>query len=113
MGKWLTIAVPSLLWCPSGNRHASPVATVGHVAHTRLLVVPTSMMGTLTSRIVATVGHVAHARLLLAPTAVTGTLTLADLCYCWTHGTCTVAATAHSSDAHSDISVPLLPLEEG
>jgi hypothetical protein len=72
MGKRPATAIPSLLWCPSSNGHASPVATVGHVAHARLLLVLTSTR-TLTSRTVATVGHVAHVRFLLAPTAVIDT----------------------------------------
>jgi hypothetical protein len=49
---------------------------------------------------IATTGHVAHTQLLLAPTAVMGTLTSVDRCYCWTHGTHTVAVSAHSSDGH-------------
>jgi hypothetical protein len=43
---------------------------------------------------------VAHARLLLAATAVMGTQTSVDRCYCCTRGTHTVAASAHSSDGH-------------
>jgi hypothetical protein len=50
----------------------------------------------------------AHAQLLLALTALTGTLTSVDRCYCWTRGTSMVAASAHSSDGHSNISGLLL-----
>jgi hypothetical protein len=82
----------------STNGRVSPVTTVRHVAHARLLLAPTSASGTLTSRTVFTVGHVTHAWLLLVPTVVTGTLTSADRCYCWTRGIRTVAASAHSSD---------------
>jgi hypothetical protein len=108
------------------------------MALARLLLGPTAVMGTLTSvdrcycwicgtRTVATsahtsnghsdisdvtvVGHVAHAQLLLAPTAAMGTLTSVDLCTCWTCGTSTVAASAHSINGHSDISRPLLLLD--
>jgi hypothetical protein len=130
MGKWPAVVVLSLLWCRSSNGRASPVATIGHVAHARLLLVPTSAIGTLTSQIVATVehmahmwlllvptlamstltsqtiatvGHVAHTRLLLVPTAVMSTLTLAGCCYCGGRGTRVVAASAHISDGHFDI----------
>jgi hypothetical protein len=111
MGKRSTAAVLSLLWCPNSNGHALPIATVEHMAHEWLLLAPTSVTGTLTSQTAATVGHVAHARLLLAPTLVTFTLISAEHCYCWTCGTCTVAASAHSSDGHSNISVTLLLLD--
>jgi hypothetical protein len=49
--------------------------------------------------------------LLLVPTVATGTLTSADHWYCLTRGTRTVAASAHNSDGHSDISGPLLLLD--
>jgi hypothetical protein len=111
MGKRAAAAVPSLLWCPSSNGRASPVATVGHVTHARLLLAPTSVTGTLISQTVATVAHVAHARLLLAPIAVTGTLTLADRCYYWTRGTRAIATSAHYNDEHSNISGSLLLLD--
>jgi hypothetical protein len=57
---------------------------------------------------VATVGHVAHTRLLLAPTAVMGHMTSDDRCYCGARGTRTVATSGHNSDGLSDISGPLL-----
>jgi hypothetical protein len=85
MGKWPVAAVSSLLWCPSSNRRASPIATT---------------MGTLTSRTIATVRHVAHAQLLLAPTVPMGGPISMDRCYCWTRGTCAVAASAHISDGN-------------
>jgi hypothetical protein len=137
-GKRPAAAVPLLLWCPSSNGCTSPIATVGHVVHTLLLLAPTSVIDTLTSWTVPTMGHVAHTRLLLAPTAVMGTLTSVDRCYCWTRahawlllapiamtgiltsvyhcyywtrGTRTIAASAHSSDGHSDMSGLLLLLD--
>jgi hypothetical protein len=111
MGNRPAATVPSLLWCPSSNGCVSPIATLGHMTDTRLLLPPTSATGTLTSRTVATMGHVAHARLLLAPTAAMNTMTSVDRCYCSTGGTRTVAASTHISDRHSDISGPLLLLE--
>jgi hypothetical protein len=57
---------------------------------------------------VATVGHVAHTRLLLAPTAVMGHMTSDDCCCCGARGTCTVATSGHNNDGLSDISGPLL-----
>jgi hypothetical protein len=60
---------------------------------------------------VATVGHVAHARVMLELTAMMCTLTSVNHCYCWTRGTRTVAASVYSSDEHSDISGPLLLLD--
>jgi hypothetical protein len=74
MDKCLVAVVPSLLWCPTSNGRASPIATVGE--------------------------HMARVRLLLGPTAATGRLTSAARCYC--RGTCvissgvTVAATVPS-----------------
>jgi hypothetical protein len=53
----------------------------------------------------------ANTRLLLGPTTVMGTPTSVNCCYCWTCGTRTVAARAYSSDRHFDISGPLLLLE--
>jgi hypothetical protein len=49
MGNQPIAAIPSLLWCPSSDRRALPIATVGHVAHARLLLAPTVAMGGLTS----------------------------------------------------------------
>jgi hypothetical protein len=62
-------------------------------------------------RPVATVGNVAHTQLLLVPTAAMDTLTLGDHSYCWTCGTRTVTASAHNSDGNSDISRSLLLLD--
>jgi hypothetical protein len=50
---------------------------------------------------VATIGHVARARLLLVPTA-TGRMTSDDSCYCWAHGTRGVSTSPHSSDGLYD-----------
>jgi hypothetical protein len=58
--------------------------------------------------IVATIRHMARTRLLLAPTVVTGRMTSDDHCYCRAHGTRAVATSAHSSDGLSDISGLLL-----
>jgi hypothetical protein len=49
MGNQPIAAIPSLLWCPSSDRRVLPIATVGHVAHARLLLAPTVAMGSLTS----------------------------------------------------------------
>jgi hypothetical protein len=74
------------------------------MTHTRFLLASTAATGTLTS-----VDHCycwtrdTHTQLLLVPTAAMGTLTSADHCYYWTCGTHTVAASAHSSDGHSDL----------
>jgi hypothetical protein len=37
---------------------------------------------------------------MLAPTAAMAGLTSVNSCYCWTHGTCVVAASVHNSDGH-------------
>jgi hypothetical protein len=57
---------------------------------------------------VATVGHVAHTQLLLVPTAMTSHMTSDDHCYCGACGTLTVSTGPHSSDRLSNISGPLL-----
>jgi hypothetical protein len=50
----------------------------------------------------------AHMRLLIASTALMGHMTSADRCYCGASDTCVGATSAHSSDGPSDISRPLL-----
>jgi hypothetical protein len=110
-GKRPAAAVPLLLWCPSSNGCTSPIATVGHVVHTLLLLAPTAVMGTLTSVDRCYCWTRAHAWLLLVPIAMTGILTSVYHCYYWTRGTRTIAASAHSSDGHSDMSGLLLLLD--
>jgi hypothetical protein len=52
---------------------------------------------------IATVRHVARTRLLLAPIAVTGRMTLDDHCYYGARDTRAVATSAHTSDVSYDI----------
>jgi hypothetical protein len=81
------------------------------MAHVSLLLAPISAMSTLTLQTVATMGHVTYVQLLLASTAAMSTMPSVNRCYCWTHDTHTIAASAHSSDRHSDINGPLLLLD--
>jgi hypothetical protein len=116
MGKWSAAVVLSLLWCSSSNGRASPIATVGHVAHARLLLAPIAATGTLTladrcycgargMRAGATSTHNSDGpsdisgQLLLPPTVAMGDMTSDDRCYCWARGTRAGAISAHSSDS--------------
>jgi hypothetical protein len=49
MDKLPVAAVPSHLWCPDSNGHASPVTIVRYMTHARLLLVLIAATSTLTS----------------------------------------------------------------
>jgi hypothetical protein len=66
--------------CYRWTHDTRTIATVGHVAHTRLLLAPTAVMGTDIS-----------GTLLLPPTIATGHMTSDDRCYCWARGMHAVA----------------------
>jgi hypothetical protein len=73
-----------------------------------LLIPPTIATSSWHQRTVATVGHVEHARLLIVPTTAMGRMTSADHCYCGARSTHASATSAHSSDGPWDISRLLL-----
>jgi hypothetical protein len=76
------------------------VATVGHVAHTQLLLVPTVVMDTLTLSNHCYYWTCSTPAVAASASVATGGLTSVDHCHCWTCGTCAVATSAYSSDVH-------------
>jgi hypothetical protein len=96
------------------------IATIRHVAHTWLLLAPTTAMDHMTSddrcycgargmRTVASSTHISDelsdisGPLLLSPTVATSGMTSGDHCYYWARGMCAVATIAHNSDGPYDI----------
>jgi hypothetical protein len=110
---------------PSGSM-TSEDRPMGHMAHVRLLIVPTTVMGHMTSvdyfyfgtrgtRVGATSAQSSNGMsdisepLLLPSTMAVGYLTSTGHCYCGAHGMCVVSNSPNSRDGPSDIS-GLLPL---